>query len=188
MSDQMTDVMIDLETLGVNQSAAIVSIGAVKFNVLTGEIGDAYYRCISLDDALLYGDINAVTLKWWMTQTQEAQSQAFNGNSKIEETLSEFREWSTDSQTPCPKKFWGNGPTFDISKLEYHYDLLDMAYPWEYNKVRDVRTIVELASEIGMQRPTFKPEDGEAHVAVEDAIFQAKYVSSMYRKLIGIND
>jgi hypothetical protein len=49
--------MIDLETMGNKPNAPIVSIGAVFFEPSTGELGDEFYRVVSLKssmDAVLF--------------------------------------------------------------------------------------------------------------------------------------
>ena len=38
-----TDVMVDIETLGNQSYAAILSIGAIQFNIKTGEIYSTFY-------------------------------------------------------------------------------------------------------------------------------------------------
>ena len=44
----MKHIMIDLETMGNKSYSAIVSIGAVKFDIKTGETGETFYRNVNL--------------------------------------------------------------------------------------------------------------------------------------------
>ncbi|EJC1833696.1 3'-5' exoribonuclease, partial [Escherichia coli] len=48
----MNNLMIDLETMGKNKDAPIVSIGAVFFTPETGDIGQEFYAVVSLDSAM----------------------------------------------------------------------------------------------------------------------------------------
>ena len=49
----MKDVMVDLETLATSADAVILSIGAVRFDLETGEIDDAgFYASISVESNL----------------------------------------------------------------------------------------------------------------------------------------
>lgn len=43
----MNNLMIDLETMGKNKDAPIVSIGAVFFTPETGDIGQEFYTVVS---------------------------------------------------------------------------------------------------------------------------------------------
>lgn len=43
----MNNLMIDLETMGKNKDAPIVSIGAVFFTPETGDIGQEFYAVVS---------------------------------------------------------------------------------------------------------------------------------------------
>ena len=38
----MKDIMLDLETLSLDNNAVVVSIGAVKFDLATGETGETF--------------------------------------------------------------------------------------------------------------------------------------------------
>ncbi|MWP21778.1 3'-5' exoribonuclease, partial [Escherichia coli] len=42
----MNNLMIDLETMGKNKDAPIVSIGAVFFTLETRDIGQEFYTCL----------------------------------------------------------------------------------------------------------------------------------------------
>ena len=48
----MNHLMIDLETMGNKPNAPIVSIGAVFFEPSTGELGDEFYRVVSLKSSM----------------------------------------------------------------------------------------------------------------------------------------
>ena len=41
-------LMVDIETMGNQSNSAIVSIGAVEFNMATGETGKEFYTNVSL--------------------------------------------------------------------------------------------------------------------------------------------
>ena len=71
----MKHVMIDLETLGTVADAAILSIGAVKFELESQAIDDAgFYASVSIDSNLeMKRRIQEDTLIWWMKQGESAQ-------------------------------------------------------------------------------------------------------------------
>ena len=75
----MNDVMIDIETLGKGHNAAVIAIGAVFFNPLTGETGEQFYQKIDPNDAALYGQTDGSTMAWWSKQDPAAKAEAFSG-------------------------------------------------------------------------------------------------------------
>ena len=66
--------MVDLETMDNVATSAIVSIGAVECDLITGETGAEYYRVINLEGQQELGfSINAETIYWWMNQSDAAR-------------------------------------------------------------------------------------------------------------------
>lgn len=63
----MSDIMVDLETLGTTADAVILSIGAVKFDLVSGQIDDeGFYASISVESSLnRKRRISEDTLLWW---------------------------------------------------------------------------------------------------------------------------
>ncbi|EIL1470620.1 RecE family exodeoxyribonuclease, partial [Escherichia coli] len=56
-------LMIDLETMGKNPDAPIISIGAIFFDPQTGDMGPEFSKTIDLETA--GGVIDRDTIKWW---------------------------------------------------------------------------------------------------------------------------
>ena len=167
--------MIDLETLGTTPDSAILAIGVVIFCPLTGKQGKEFYETINFEDAN-HRKIDASTVKWWMEQDDAARKSLTNPSKKpisLNEALLKLKEF-----LPTGVKVWGNGATFDISMLEHAYNY---APPWKFWNIRDVRTVVDLASDVvNIKKITF---DGIKHGALYDAKHQAKYVSTIFQKL-----
>ncbi|HCS2586287.1 TPA: 3'-5' exoribonuclease, partial [Shigella flexneri] len=63
-------LMIDLETMGKNPDAPIISIGAIFFDPQTGDMGPEFSKTIDLETA--GGVIDRDTIKWWLKQSREA--------------------------------------------------------------------------------------------------------------------
>lgn len=176
----MKHIMVDLETLGCEFDAAILSIGAVVFDPYTGEQFKEFYEAVDLESALEYGNVSASTIKWWMNQCKEAQVDAFTGTKGLIEVINRFAWFYREAnlgQTITP--IWGNGSSFDITILEHAYSKASMKTPWPYNAPRDCRTIKDLCSGY-VNIPEFV---GTQHNALDDAKFQAKWVSDMYKRL-----
>lgn len=63
----LPDVMVDTETLATTADAVIVSIGAVKFDISTDEIGDeGFYALVEMEHQARERRISQQTLQWWM--------------------------------------------------------------------------------------------------------------------------
>ena len=183
----MNNIMLDLETMGKGSNAAIVSIGAVFFNPLTGEFGEQFYKRIWLESAAKYGEIDASTVAWWLGQSDEARAEINHNDSVgLSEALRAFSELVI-SEAQCSFadiRVWGNGCTFDNVIIANAYKQLKLQKPWSYSGDMDVRTIVELGRKlINFDPKKDMPFEGEKHNALADAIHQAKHVSAIYQKL-----
>jgi exodeoxyribonuclease VIII len=179
----MKDVMLDLETLGNRSNAAIISIGAVFFDISTGDIGDKFYTSISLESSLRYGDVDGSTLAWWMKQSSEAQS-VFNDAKSVPllDALAHFSSFIGSKKNSV--YVWGNGATFDNVILSNAYVRASMPRPWHYSKDCDVRTLAKLGRDIiGTDFKEKTSNVGTAHNALDDAIFQVKWCSQIYKSL-----
>lgn len=170
----MEDVMIDIETLGTSVGCPILSVGAVEFCRHTGEFGRECEWVVNFSEAVNSGKVDGNTLSWWMLQSDEARQALFNEFSVTPvQALQGLSNFVKDYQ-----KVWGNGSTFDISILEYAMKQNDIHIPWKFWNVRDVRTVVDLASGI-CNKKGFENNRVAAHTALGDAKHQAEYVSSM---------
>lgn len=183
----MNNIMLDLETMGNGSNAAIVSIGAVFFNPLTGELGNQFYSRVWLESAAKHGDMDAGTVAWWLNQSSEARAEINHENSvSLNEALRAFSELIIGS-AECSFtdiRVWGNGCTFDNVILSNAYKAIKLSKPWSYAGDMDVRTIVELGRKLlNFDPKKDMPFEGEKHNALADAIHQAKYVSAIYQKL-----
>lgn len=175
----MNHCMGDLETAGNRSNAAILSIGFVKFDPDTGEIGDKFYRAIDPEDAIRNGVVDGSTFKWWMGQGDAARRSAVNGTIPLKAALSDlagfYSNWSN-------VEFWSNGPNFDEVILQSAYQrIFTKPGPWKFYNVRCCRTIAALS---GRRAPKIG-EAGTYHNALDDAIHQARWVSSMWQQIKG---
>lgn len=180
----MKNIMLDLETMGNGSNAAIISIGAVFFEPKTGELGAEFYQSVSLESAMEYGSVDASTLQWWMKQSEQARS-VFNDRTSLllNEVLIEFSDWLCQLNMKNIK-VWGNGATFDNVILSNAYQALKMPRPWPYWCDRDVRTIVEMGKSLrGIDPKKDLTLQGTAHNALDDAKFQVRYVSEIFKAL-----
>lgn len=168
-------VMIDLETMGNDYDGVFTTIGACVFEPMTGEITKVFYMSVSWESSIEAGrTFTPDTIKWWMSQSDTARAEACKAGHPLEFVLRQFAAW-----LPKNSIVWGNGPTFDIGKLETAYGYY--AIPWRYSDVRCVRTMREIGGDL--VNPDSIPREGEKHNALDDAVWQAKYVSAIWQAL-----
>ncbi len=175
-------LMIDLETMGKNPDAPIISIGAIFFDPQTGDMGPEFSKTIDLETA--GGVIDRDTIKWWLKQSREAQSAIMTDEIPLDDALLQLREFIDENSGEFFVQVWGNGANFDNTILRRSYERQGIPCPWSYYNDRDVRTIVELGKAIDFDARTATPFEGERHNALDDARYQAKYVSAIWQKLI----
>lgn len=62
----MNHFMLDIETLGTNNNALVVSISAVQFDMSSNEIGDKFEIGLNKEQQLEKGAIiDQSTIDWW---------------------------------------------------------------------------------------------------------------------------
>jgi exodeoxyribonuclease VIII len=170
--------MVDLETMGTSPNAAIIAIGAVKFDVSSGEIsGDSFYRRIDLESSMKCGgEVSASTIMWWLAQSAKAQAEILKetpGRVHIKQALRDFAEWYGN----CPIPIWGDGAASDNVWLKSAYARLGMECPWTYKQDRCLRTMKELRPQVEV------PIVGVEHRALDDAIYQARLLMAILETL-----
>ncbi len=182
MNATLRNMMVDIETLGKRPNSPVVSIGACFFDPMTGEIGPEFYRKIDMVDAMRFGVADGDTIRWWLKQEKAAQLELTGAKETLEEVLLDFGRFYNKGKDAA---VWGNGPTFDVTILEYAYHrCLGKEAPWMFWNVRDVRTVVQLAEGL-VQKPGAFTKGGTAHNALDDCHFQIGYVSKMWQALRG---
>lgn len=182
--DLFMHLMVDIETLSTSSDAAILSIGAVFFNPDVGILGDQFYAQISAEEATRHGQVDGATLRWWMNQSPAAIEAAFNGQMSHQGALVAFSSFAANRymRGPGPETYlrvWANGPSFDLTILEYAFRRAHLPVPWSYRAPRDVRTILNLP---GIVLPE-TPETLVAHHALDDALLQAGRVICAWQQI-----
>lgn len=171
----MNHIMIDIETLDTIYSAKILSIGAVYFDPMKNKLGSEFFEIVN-SQRQLDRTSSKDTIEFWRKQSREAKKQ-LKGDVQLRDALEDL-----DLFIDPDCRVWGNGATFDITILEHAYLSFDMSIPWKFWNVRDCRTVRELfESKRGGLDQNF---NGTKHHALDDAKYQAKYISKMWRGLI----
>ncbi len=66
------NIMLDLETMGNGPDAAIIAVGACKFDTIA--VLDTYYCVVDLTSSLNAGlKVDGDTILWWLKQSDDAR-------------------------------------------------------------------------------------------------------------------
>lgn len=171
------DIMLDLETMGTGDNAAIVSIGAVKFSVVNQEIVDRFYMTVDLGSSIKYGgQVTGDTIMWWIQQSEEARAELLDNCYDILHALREFTRWiQVDKEPP---DVWGNSATFDDVILANAFKNAGMVVPWPFWASRCYKTIRDrIGHGVRFERI------GLQHKAVDDAESQAVHLMKILQKV-----
>lgn len=180
-----TDVMLDIETLSTAPNAAILSIGAVAFELwgdgpLSGTGVYSFLTNIELQSCLFYGQkADGGSFKWWMAQEDKARAALFDPEPlAMHQALAQFRDWYEEFG---PARLWSHGANFDVPILDSAYRAMGFdSPPWQYNAVRDTRTLFHVA---GAPWDDWFEEMrvGTEHNALDDALTQVLMVQRAWR-------
>ena len=159
-------IMIDLETIGVNPTAPIITIGAVRFDKYGSQ--DSFYASVDLKSAVESGAIiEPDTVMWWLQQSEEARDALMLSAESITEVLEGFREWIDEQDV---EGVWGNSSAFDNVILAQAYKRLGMEVPWHFSKDRCYRTVKTMVPYVQINRT------GTHHNALDDAVAQVDHL------------
>lgn len=180
------DIMVDIEALDSNaETAAIVSVGAIKFDLAKGELGETFYIEIAdhgLKDQLGRGrTMSFDTMCWWLAQSDDARKVLLPpnlaaGDSQRVNTpafLDAFRVYCQGTTG-----VWGNGVTYDNVAIRSLYKTYSQTCPWYWSKDRCYRSYKAVHGNSAML-----VREGTHHNALADAITQAKHLIAMYQNV-----
>ena len=124
-------LMIDLETLATSPNAAILTIGACRFDPHTTDIESTYYERIILETQESYGRvINEDTLGWWSQQDKQIQEDAFGeGDDRIDLKDAMKKSYTFGLGT---SNIWSHGAIFDVVIIEDICRSFQQAVTWKF--------------------------------------------------------
>jgi hypothetical protein len=182
-------IMIDIETLGVNENAVITSIAAVSFKIdyITYEvtsIGVSPNKRFEANLELSQPDrfIDQSTFIWWQNQPEEARNKWFKATNKqsLNDALEALMSFIHELGNPKEMYFWARGVNFDYSILNHAFKQVGLIAPWRYSQLMDVRTLDALLPKDFIKT---LPTIGTAHNAIDDCYFQIEYIAQALNHL-----
>lgn len=184
------DIMTDIETLGTKPDSTIFQISAVAFDIVTGEHLSTFNQIADIEknDTV---NVTGSTIKWWLNTNKELLSELLNsGITSSKDLLREFYQWLCNlNEIGSDVYLWGNGILFDNKLIQHQLESIGLDYPIYYKNDRDVRTIVDLASnKLGISEKELKDQFNDdalvEHNALDDVTYQIRLVTKCYEVLI----
>ena len=173
----MTQIMVDIETLGTSKNSVILSIGAVQFS--DKGVEKKFYVQVDPTSCTDWGlQIDARTVMWWLDQSDEARKALSSGKGEaldvaLDMLIGAFK-WKDAT-------VWANGIDFDFTLLEEAMKATGRAAPWAYWSKMDFRTVKNL-----VPRDVYKAsvvENPIKHNALADATAQAATLTNLMQVL-----
>lgn len=159
-------IVIDIETLGRRNDAAVTQVGTViadeNFDVLDSYLiqvtPDAWNTC----DRTFTGE----TLLWWMEQKNTPTSKkpthiVHSYKYLVDKLYQIFDRYNTEDTT-----IWTKG-SMDLFCIKDLCEYFDMNTPWEFWQPRDIRTVKDFIKE-------WKTFENNNHNALDDALNQLR--------------
>jgi hypothetical protein len=169
------NVMLDLETWGNGNKAAIISIGACKFD--KDDILDCFHVGVDPASCDAFGlEMDADTIMWWIDPDRDEARREWLKLERIDlaSALLGFDLWCKTGPTPIA--IWGNGSTFDNIILRSACEATGLNYPVSFRQDRCYRTMRDLTDKAMVR-------EGTHHNALNDAVSQAKHLQRIWRDL-----
>jgi hypothetical protein len=196
-------LMVDIETLGTESNAPIISVGAVLFDpqgndTFAGLHSRSFLRLIDVEDAVrTCGPASGGTIAWWFTQSDAAIKRLVGGGQvSVQDAFRDLWAYSHSRHArqpewhrnlPVPTRIWAKDPDFDCSIIRSACGQVRQVYPFHFAYQRSVRTALDLGFPDG-EFPTFADDRQEAegvvaHDARDDAIMQALSIQAVMQAL-----
>jgi len=181
-------VMVDIETMGGAPRGALLAIGAVPFSMHSERLElaprELWYdkRCTLQANVIAGREIDAETVEWWMSQSDEARAMlvAEPRFADFRTLIYDFDDWIRHTDGFALEKVWAKPPEFDIDILKHAFDSVGAEWPFYRRSSRDLRTTLDHAEFQNRTDILGLEFEGEKHNAAHDAAHQARQVILAY--------
>lgn len=162
------EIAVDLETLGTDANAVVLSAGFAAFTRAGGLVGTFYIEFNKEEQIAAGRTVDQSTVDWWATQPEEAARVTRAIGTPVTEALVAINQFfgRFDSNGYNIEGVWGYGSDFDNAILKSLYRSFNLETPWGYKDNRCGRTLVAITGlDVSKINGTVK------HHALEDAVW-----------------
>lgn len=131
------EVMLDMETFDIAETAAIIGVALVPFSLDGSEVDEGYIcHIINQTSCLFEGmTVGKKTQKWWEEQPSKAKGYFITQEQiPIRQSMELIYNWLLRLSEIYDVHLWCRGLNFDVPKLERCFRILldkeEMPYPW----------------------------------------------------------
>ena len=188
------NVMIDLETLGKVPGCAVLSVGAVMFDLEKDIVGPMFHQYVSFRDNVLLGlDLDPDTMRWWLgagmvEAANDTIPASMASRLSVRDVLENLHEFILHNSGNNPDvKAWSNGGNFDhpiLTVLRQRAGVGDPPYRfWNekcYRTLKDFYKERLAGAEVKVAPATLK------HNAGADADYQARVLLAWHARFLGL--
>ncbi|MGC0151017.1 3'-5' exonuclease [Chromobacterium vaccinii] len=165
--------ILDLETLDLQPSAVILTIGIVTAEISDGGLeitGRHYWRVQPFDQPGRTASEDV--LSWWRKQSAAALDEALDPSSNHREPLPQILSAVSGTMDLYPYPIWGNGADFDNAIMQHAFR--QSGLQWPYYRNRCLRTAHQMAKSLVADFVTpERPAYLTPHIALDDAEYEA---------------
>lgn len=181
---QYTDVMIDLELLGLELGRPIIQIGLCFFDLHhPNPMAAAGVVRLSVCPDVAH-EACQETLDWWK-ETNPALFEELVARSRHSEAAAAvFEQLRQELLERCPMRVWADYTQFDIAQLALAMQREGVRVPWSHRQVQSSATIHRACADLGLELPDVPVHAGRLeHEAGSDAYHQAAELCAWFATL-----
>lgn len=185
---EQVNVMLDIETCGLGEDAALLSLTMIAFKLGEEEEVSSYDTTVDLTSCYMAGmHFDTDTQAWWMKQDPMARLVLTSADKRrsIQQAMKDAYDYLAALAEEYELVMWCRGTDFDFPKLEYGIRrFVGKTLPYRYWNKRDVRTYCH----------TFNVHSGDVpfvgvkHSSLDDCRHQIRQVQEAYKVLCHLQE
>ena len=181
--EEVTDIMIDIESLGNAGKFVVTEVSFVPFNINKGIIFSETYSfsvSICVQDSLEKGfKINPDTVAWWITTNIDLFKKQLDGKLTISKACGHITDYL--NVFPNIERFWATA-VLDYQGISNLFDSVNLPNPIPYNQRLCARTHAMMAKILlGDEKAPKRPNN---HISEQDCINQILEIMEDHQKLL----